>query len=584
MLALLVPLGLCGCYDGRDGVARGREAPLHPHESERLAGGIAFSDATRDAGIDFVHCHGGSGAHYYIETMSGGCAFLDFDGDGWLDIFLVQSAPLPGFQPEPGRDLRDRLYRNNGDGSFTDVTDRSGLGDTRYGLGCCAADYDNDGDTDLFVTNLEGNVLYRNNGDGSFTDVTAASRIGGRSLCTSAAFVDYDHDGRLDLFICRYMDYDLETNPRCKDRLQRPAYCSPFVYEQTHSLLYRNNGDGSFTDVTAASRIGAARGRAVGVACADFNGDGRTDLFVTCDLSPNLLYLNNGDGTFREDGAGAGVGFGGNGSVMAGMGVDAADYDNDGQIDLVVTNFENEPISLYCNSAGGYFIDESVASRIGTLARPYLKWGVKFADLDLDGSLDLFVVNGHVDDRADEIANSLGYAQACRVYRNLGNRTFADVSNSAGTFFGRRQVARGAAVGDYDNDGDLDVLIGCNNQPAILLRNDSKTTSRWVRLALSGRGCNRDAIGARVQVRTEGCTQTRFVQSGTSYLADHDRRLLVGLGKAGRAWVSIDWPCGAHQEGEYDAGRTHVATELNCKLSRTETAQVPAKRGEDASR
>jgi hypothetical protein len=494
MLALLVPLGLCGCYDGRDGVARGREATIRPDASARLAGGIAFSDATRDAGIDFVHCHGGSGAHYYIETMSGGCAFLDFDGDDWLDIFLVQGAPLPGFQPEPGRDLRDRLYRNNRDGTFTDVTDRSGLGDSRYGLGCCAADYDNDGDTDLFVTIHEGNVLYR------------------------------------------------------------------------------NNGDGTFTDVTAASRIGAARGRAVGVACADFNGDGRIDLFVTCDLSPNLLYLNNGDGTFREDGAVAGVGFGGNGSAMAGMGVDAADFDNDGRIDLVVTNFENEPISLYRNSSGGYFTDESVASNLGSSARPYLKWGVKFADLDLDGSLDLFVVNGHVDDHADELTSSPGYAQASRVYRNLGNRTFADVSDTAGAFFSHRQVARGAAVGDYDNDGDLDVLIGCNNQPAILLRNDSKTTNRWMRLALRGHGCNRDAVGARVQVRTEGLAQTRFVQSGTSYLADHDRRLLIGLGRADRARVAIDWPCGAHQEREYEAGRTHVVTEVDCKLSRPGTA------------
>jgi hypothetical protein len=566
---LIIALVSClpGCREGIGGVAR-------PGESRSIAShsgppAIAFTDVTRDAGIDFVHCNGGNGTHYYVETMSGGCAFLDYDGDGWQDIYLVQGAPLPDYQPGAGIDLRDRLFRNNGDGTFTYVTRRASLGDTRYGLGCCAADYDNDGDTDLFLTNHEGNVLYRNNGDGTFTDVTTASKIGGKSLCTSAAWVDYDHDGWLDLFVCRYMDYDLSTNPRCKDKLLRPSYCTPFVYEQTMSLLYRNNGDGTFSDVTAASKIGTAKGRAMGIACADFNEDGRIDLFVTSDLSPNLLWLNNGDGTFREEAATAGVAYGGNGTAMAGMGVDAADYDNDGRIDLTVTNFENEPISVYRNAGAEYFRDESLPCGVGSPSLPLLKWGIKFVDLDLDGLADLFVANGHVDDHADEFGKVMGYAQPCRVYRNRGDRTFADVSAAAGAFFTRRQVARGLAMADYDNDGDMDILIGCNNQPAILLRNDTSRAGRqWVRITLRGQGCNRDGIGARVRVKTGAMIQTRYVQSGTSYLADHDRRQLFGLGTSEQADVEITWPCGAKQSLEVNAGESRVVEEAVCLLNR----------------
>jgi hypothetical protein len=527
-----------------------------------------MTDVTRSAGIDFTHRHGGNGKHYYVETMSGGCAFFDYDGDGWLDIYLVQGMPLPGSTLESEQPLRDRLYHNNGDGTFTDVTENAGLADDRYGMGCCAGDFDNDGDADLFVANLEGNALYRNNGDGTFTDVAKQAGIGGKSLSTCATWVDYDQDGWLDLVISRYMDYDLETNPRCNDSLGRAAYCSPHVYERTRCVLYRNRGDGTFVDTTAASKIGTGTGRGMGIACADYDGDGRVDIFIASDLSANLLFVNNGDGTFREEATLAGVAFGADGAARAGMGVDCGDYDNDGHLDLVVTNFANEPNSLFRNTGDGYFIEESTASGIGPPSMPFVGWGVGFVDLDLDGFQDLFVVNGHVNDHEEAEPKKAGYEQPCHVYRNLGDRTFAEVSAQCGPFFLRRQVARGAAFGDYDNDGDIDVLIACNNQPAILLRNDSTPGKPSVRLTLVGQGCNRDAIGARVRVESGSLIQTQSVRSGCSYLADNDRRLLFGIGNAAPARVEVRWPCGATQTLEVHAGESVKVEEKGCRLKR----------------
>ena len=348
---LLFALCSAGCWDQE----RNRSSSTASRESRGQS--VVLTEVTEAAGVDFVHCHGGTGRHYYVETMTGGCAFLDYDSDGWLDLFLVQGAPLPGYQPALA--LSDALYRNNRDGTFTDVALEAGVADNRYGLGCCTGDVDNDGDTDLFVTNLDGNVLYRNKGDGTFSDVTERAGIAGKSLCTSAAFLDYDRDGWLDLFICRYMDYDLEENPRCKDRLGRPSYCSPHVYEGTHSLLYRNNGDGTFADVSNASSISRFRGRGMGVACADYNGDGWVDIYVANDLTPNHMFLNGRDGTFREAGALMGVSYGDRGVSQAGMGVDCGDYNNDGHVDLFVTNFENEPNALYENNGNGMYFEEA---------------------------------------------------------------------------------------------------------------------------------------------------------------------------------------------------------------------------------
>jgi hypothetical protein len=533
-------------------------SPAFAMTSTARQGGILFTDVTATAGIDFVHDHGGSGRHYYPETMSGGAAFLDYDGDGRIDVFLVQSAPLPG-HPLPER-RSDALYRNRGDGTFVEVSRAAGLRESRYGMGVAAGDFDNDGDQDLFVTNLEGPSLYANNGDGTFTDVTGRSGVQAAALATSAAFLDFDRDGSLDLFVARYMDWSPESNQTCHDVRGRIAYCSPNVYQGTHSLLFRGTGRGTFVDVTDESGVGKAIGRSLGIATADYDEDGLVDVYVAADLTPNFLFLNNGDGTLREEGLLAGVAYGLHGVAQAGMGVDAGDYDNDGWTDLVVTNFENEPNAVYHNLGGGIFVEESSRSGVGGASLMWLGWGIGFVDVDLDGDLDLFFVNGHVDDHADERGRA-GYAQPARVYRNEGDGTFKDVSESAGEFFVRRQVARSAAFGDYDDDGDTDVLIGVNNGRAVLLRNDTRRHGNWVRLRLYGRHCNRDGLGARLQVEAGSTSQTRYLRSGGSYLADHDRRLLFGIGAARQAKVRVRWPCGATQVQTADVGTTTLITE-----------------------
>lgn len=524
-----------------------------------VEGGIVLTDVTAATGIDFVHTHGGSGRHYYPETMSAGAAFLDYDGDGLLDVFLVQGAPLPG-HPRP-RPRSDALYRNRGDGSFVEVTGPAGLREGRYGMGVAAGDVDNDGDQDLLVTNLEGSRLYANNGDGTFVDVTPGSGIRVATLATSAAFVDYDHDGWVDLFVARYMDWSVESDQVCRDGQDRIAYCSPDVYQGTRSALFRGTGKGSFVDVTEESGVGAAVGRALGIAAADYDRDGLVDLYVAADLTPNFLFLNNGDGTLREEGALAGVGYGVHGTAQAGMGVDAGDYDNDGWTDLVVTNFENEPNALYRNLGDGVFVEESTRSGVGGASLRSLGWGIGFVDLDLDGDLDLFFVNGHVDDYADGRGEGMGYPQPAGVYRNDGDGTFADVSEEAGPFFQRRQVARSAAFGDWDDDGDADVLIGVNNGRTVVLRNDTPRQGNWIRLRLIGRHCNRDGLGARVRAVAGSSLQTRYVRSGGSYLADHDRRVLFGIGSRSRARVEVRWPCGTVQELTAAAGTTTLVRE-----------------------
>lgn len=537
--------------------------------SVAATGPILLTNVTQTAKLRFTHSHGGSGRHYMIETFVGGCAFLDYDNDGWQDIFLVQGAPLPEYSgPVP---LKSALYHNNKNGTFTDVTTGSGLDIEMYGVAPSVGDYDNDGWPDLYITALGGNRLFHNEG-GKFRDVTKRANVGGKDWSTSSMWLDYDRDGWLDLFVCRYTDYSLSKDIICKAG-GKIIYCDPGRYQPTHSLLYRNNGNGTFSDVTTRSGIRKSSGRALGVAPIDANEDGLIDIYVSCDQTLNLLFINNGNGTFREAAVSTGTT---TGIKYGGMGTDSSDYDNDGHTDIVVTNFAREPISIYNNKNKGTFTTVGrTFSFLYTSGARYVKWGCRFVDLDLDGFQDLFVVNGHVNDTAID-GDHVGYRQPSQLFRNVRGE-FMDISRQGGSFFEQQQVGRGAAFGDYDNDGDSDILVACNNEPAILLRNDSPRRTQWVQLDLHGsarpqqRGCNRDALGALVRVRANGMTQTQYVRGGTSYMADHDRRMLFGIGQDKHAQVEIRWPCGALQKLRADVGKATLINENGCKLRKGKT-------------
>ena len=589
---LLVFVGLVALLAGWNVFQPSEHPQAQPSATSRPSP-IRLNNVTEASGLTFRHSRGASGRHYYPEQFGGAAAFLDYNRDGFLDLFFVQGAPLPGYQGPPLSG--NVLYRNHGDGMFTDVTIEVGLTDQRYGLGVAAADYDNDGHTDLFVTNLQGNALFKNDGHGHFTDVTSEAGVGAPAMSTGAAFFDYDNDGWLDLFVARYTDYSLQNDLRCidptsvaepvlvaqprtdplpPDSTLRLAYCGPPTQDGTANRLYRNDGDGTFTDVTGPSGIGESTGHGLGVAVADFDGNGHPDVFVASDMLPDLLFMNGGDGTFREQAGLAGVAVGSDGTAYAGMGVDAADYDNDGRVDLFITNYEGEPSSLYRNRDGRTFTDESVSSGVWSYGLAFLKWGCRFVDLDLDGHLDLFVVNGHFNDNLEKAPRSRlrkGYAQRAQVYRNDGERgRFSDVTLvPAGAYFLEEHVGRGAAFGDVDNDGDWDVVVVNHDEPAVLLRNDTVRRNEWARLELHGSGCNRDAIGARVRVKTGDITQTRYVRSGGSYLSDHDRRLLVGLPGVGEPVdAEIRWPCGATETVTLTPGASVTVEETSCRLTR----------------
>ena len=557
-----------------------------------LRAGIRFSDVTAASGLVFRHDKGGSGRHYYIEQFGAGAAFLDYNADGLLDVFFVQGAPLPGYEGAPPEG--NAMYRNNGDGSFTDVTAESGLRDLRYGLGVAVADYDNDDDVDLFVTSLEGNALFRNDGTGHYVDVTTTAGVTAPAMSTGAAFLDYDNDGWLDLFVARYTDYSLDHDVRCidpasvsepvlyaqprtaplpPDETLRLSYCGPPAYEGTSNRLYRNNRDGRFTDVTEVSGVASGIGHGLGVAVADFNDDGYMDIFVASDMMPDLLFTNAGDGTFREEGLQAGVAYGRGGEAFAGMGVDAADYDNDGHVDLFITNYEDEPSSLYKNRGDGTFTDESLSTGVFRHSLLFMKWACRFLDLDLDGFVDLFVLNGHVNDNLDKQGRPRyrkNYPQQAQIYRNDGpRRRFTNVSSTVGPYFAEEHVGRGAAFGDFDNDGDWDAVIVNNDEPAVLLRNDTEKTEHWVQIELHGDRCNRDAIGTRIRVTSGDLVQTRHVGSGGSYLSDHDRRVLVGVSPGrGPVTAEIRWPCGATETRTLERGQSVRVDEEVCLLSR----------------
>ena len=508
-----------------------------------------FTEATAQAGIRFKHSDGRSGQKFFLETLGAGAAWFDYDRDGDLDIYFVNGANLPGAELDVSPS--NALYRNNGDMTFTEVTREAKLGDGAYGFGCCVGDYDNDGWRDLYVTNFGANVLYRNNGDGSFSDVTKSAGVGDEGWGASAAFADYDKDGDLDLFVANYLDYRLEDNTICY-RGDLRVYCPPADFTGAADVLYENRGDGTFVDVTRESGVFSSEGKGLGVVWGDYDGDSYPDLFVANDTTADMLYRNNGDGTFMDVALFVGVALGAKGIPMGGMGTSFGDYDNDGRLDIVVTNFQDDPNSLYHGEGDGTFADASYASRLGGVSLPYVGWGVDFVDLDNDGLVDLFVGNGNIYDNVEKFDPGYTYPQRNLIFRNRGDGTLDEISNHCGPGLNLIKVSRGAAFGDYDNDGDIDILITNSNQTPDLLLNESSNQNNWLNLKLVGTASNRDAIGARVMLFAPGLEpQLREVKSGSSYLCQSDMRLHFGLGDAPSVTrIEIRWPSGLEETFE----------------------------------
>ena len=503
----------------------------------------AFSDATSAAGIRFRHNSGAFGRKYLPETMGSGVAWLDVDQDGWQDIFFVNSTNWPG---QKGRPTFPALYRNNHDGTFRDITRESGLEVELYGLGVAAADFDNDGRVDLYVTALGRNRLFRNLGQSTFADVTDKAKVADPGFSTSAAWVDYDRDGRLDLFVCHYVDWSIESDLFCTLDGTRKSYCTPESYKGQSARLFRNKGDGTFDNVTRTVGLEDPASKALGVALIDYDRDGWIDLFVANDTQPNRLYRNNRNGTFTDAGLTAGVAFNEGGVARAGMGVDAADYDGSGRPSLVIGNFSNEMMGLYTNEGAGLFIDDAPTTTIGRTTLLSLTFGCFFFDYDLDGWMDIFAANGHVADDVGRVQPNVTYAQSPHLFRNLGGRRFESVGPRAGAAFQQPMVARGAAYADYDLDGDLDVLVTTNNGPARLLRNDGGHRNHRLRVSLMGTGVNRDAIGAVVQAMIAGKPGPwRMVKTGSSYCSQSELPVTLGLGATARlSGLRIIWPDG----------------------------------------
>lgn len=492
---------------------------------------IYFSEQTNSAGIHFKHLNGASEQRYLPETMGAGCLFFDYDNDGNLDIYLVNSGSSCAniSLPRAKSDEMNTLYRNNGDGTFTDVTNKAGFQkNLGFGMGCISADYDNDGDADLYLTNYGRNQLYRNNGDGTFADVTNKAGVGDSHWSVSASFGDYDLDGYLDLYVVNYLDYRVETAHPCVLEGVH-IYCGPHEYPGETDTLYRNNGDGTFTDVTTRSGV-RNDGKGLGVVFMDYNKDGYPDIFVANDAVEDYLYRNNGDGTFTDVALSAGIAYNSEGRATASMGIANGDYDNDGLIDLFVTNFSLEVNSLFHNDGDGFFTMTTFDTGIAEPSFSQLGFGTQFLDADNDGRLDIFVANGHVWDNVAQIASSLSYKQTCQLFHNTSTRDFKDISKSAGTFFTRSVVGRGTAIGDYDNDGDSDILIALCGEKPVLLRNDSITDNRWIKVQLVGKNSNRDGIGAKVYVKANNISQVKEVTCGGSYASGSDPTLIFGLG------------------------------------------------------
>ncbi len=493
------------------------------------------------SGISFVHENAMSPEHYLPETVGPGCAFIDYDNDGWIDIYLVNSGKCDFYTPrEP---LRNALYRNNRDGTFTDVTDEAGVGAGTFGMGAAVGDYDNDGYPDLLVTAYGRCILYHNNGDGTFTDVTTKAGIVSPDWATSAVWFDYDNDGRLDLFLCSFVEFRADTHINCgTNKAGKRYYCIPRVFKPTPGLLYRNNDDGTFTLVSKGTDIEAALGKALGAVATDINNDGLMDPFVANDTVQNFLFFNRGRGVWEESGMFAEVAFSADGKARSGMGVDAADFDQDGRQDLFVANIDQEMFSLYRNRGDETFQDDARVHGISQATRLLSGWGLKFFDYDNDGELDLLLANGHPDDMIGQYSLKVTYKEPLLLFHHE-NGKLRDISAQAGPVFQKNFSARGLAVGDYDNDGAVDVLIANNGEAPLLLRNRAARGNHWVGLKLESVHCNRDAIGARITWSCGGKKRSRLRTGGGSYLSSHDPREVLGLGVATKLdWIEIAWP------------------------------------------
>ncbi len=522
--------------------------------------GFRLVDVTATAGVQFRHNSGAYGGKLLPETLGAGCAFLDYDGDGWQDILLINGMDWPGHKRERST---LKLYRNNRNGTFSDVTQGAGLDVEMYGMGVAVGDYDNDGYPDILVTCVGQNVLFKNTGKGTFRDVTRSSGLGGRqAFSTSALWFDFDRDGLLDLFVCNYVKWSPEHDVFCSPDGKNKSYCTPEAYRGETCWLFHNLGNGKFEDVTPTSGIFDSSSKSLGVALLDYDQDGWPDLLVANDTQPNKLYRNQRNGTFKDVAVEAGIAFSAEGKARAGMGVDVADFTNSGTPGVAITNFDNEMIGLYRASGGGNYVDIATQSGVGLASKDKLGFGCRFLDADLDGLLDLAVVNGHIDDTVRNV-RGVGYAQPPQFFLNSGEGRFRDVAAEIAGGFAQPKVGRGLAYGDFDRDGDLDLLITTNNGPAYLYRNDQLAGNRSVRIRLVGTKSNRDAIGARVRIFHGDTVQFRMVKGGSSYLSQSELPLTFGLGKRDKIdRLVIDWPNGGTEEHtNIAAGRAYECIE-----------------------
>jgi hypothetical protein len=529
-------------------IARCLAAALLSGPTLSAAGGsVTFTDVTAAAGVKFTHNSGRAGKKYLPETLGSGAAFFDADADGWQDLFLVNSRNwTPG-----GKRSTGALYRNTGRGAFTDITAGSGLDVEMYGIGVAAGDYDNDGRQDLYVTALEGDRLFHNEGTGRFRDVTASTGIANASFGTSAAWLDYDRDGRLDLFVANYVQWTAKADLWCSLDGVTKSYCTPESYKGTASRLFRNLGNGKFEDAGKKAGIADPTSKTLGITVFDYNSDGWPDIFLANDTQPNKLYRNAKDGTFKEEGMGAGVAFSEDGVARGAMGADSADYDRSGRPHLLVGNFSNQMLGLYHNEGTGLFVDEAPKSTVGRASLLSLAFGVFFFDYDLDGYPDILAANGHIEEEIGRVQPRIQYKEPPLLFRNAGQKRFENATSAVGAAFARPIVARGAAYADFDHDGDLDVLLTSNNGPAYLFRNDGGNANNWLAVRTRGVKSNRDGIGAVVRVTSASGKQWSMVRSGSSYASQSDLTQTFGLGRdPAVSALDIEWPSGA---------RDHVA-------------------------